>query len=421
MLFKNDNVRFLLRLAVENEREKISRAMRNLHANVSEFELIPADLDFPPQKEDHYDANNTPKRRYKFWSSPITKAILVLLPLIAALAPVILLVAFSPSLSHALGANGCTPSGEFVLPYTTSIWDAKRFFSITIAFLGPGPSDCSFNAAVPQALACTGYSFTQAKVIDIAWDILVGRGGQAAVIVVAYRVFGRVVKVLMRQGEVGYDLFSAVAFDAGSASTLVTIGRHVVGATPVPRTRRAVLAYVGMALATLYIVAVPSLLAAMTGYTSFYGPVLDFNANVLDSPAPLTDCEGEIAPLWGEMPDVGYIGGGWYTPTTKKAFQIAYGGYYTPEWVDCRFFRGRIVVTILIERRLQPLPRCLRCMPGPARYLRLQGGTSKDLFASIGPPTRDSRSHAWNRALCEHHHFCLPVHSLAVRRAGFQC
>ena len=72
-----------------------------------------------------------------------------------------------------------------------------------------------------------------------------GRGGQAALVVVASRVFGSVLKVLMRSGEVGYDLFSAVAFEAGSARSLVTIGRHVLGATPVPRTRRAVLAYVG--------------------------------------------------------------------------------------------------------------------------------------------------------------------------------
>jgi hypothetical protein len=315
--------------------------MRNLNANISEFELLPSDLYLSQQKEDNYghrDAQETSQRRYTFWRNPFIRPILLALPLLAALTPVILLAAFSSSLSQNLGANGCTSSGEFVLPYTASIWDPKRFFSITIAFLGPGPSACSYNAVVPQALACTGYNFTQAKVIDIAWDVLVGRGGQTALIVVAHRVFGQVVKVLMQQGEVGYDLFSAVAFDAGSASSLVTIGRHVVGATPVPRTRRVVLAYVGMALATLYIVVMPSLLAAMTGYTSYYGPVLDFEADVFGISAPLKDCEGSILPVWGEMSDVGHTGVYWWTPTTKKAFQLVYGESYQSEWTECKLY-----------------------------------------------------------------------------------
>ena len=173
-----------------------------------------------------------------------------------------------------------------------------------------------------------------------------GRGGQAALVVVAYRVFGSVLKVLMRRGEVGYDLFSAVAFEAGSARSLVTIGRHVLGATPVPRTRRAVLAYVGVAAATLWIVVLPSLVAAMTGYTSFYGPIMDFEADVVDSPAPLTDCGGSIAPVWGQMPDIGNTGEYWFTPTTKTSFQLVYGGVYTSQWMECKFSSQLIAPTL---------------------------------------------------------------------------
>jgi hypothetical protein len=45
------------------------------------------------------------------------------------------------------------------------------------------------------------------KVIDIAWDLLIGRGVQAAVALVAYNLFGAVIKMLMASGEVGYDMF----------------------------------------------------------------------------------------------------------------------------------------------------------------------------------------------------------------------
>ena len=61
--------------------------------------------------------------------------------------------------------------------------------------------------------------FHQCQIIDVAWDVIAGRGGQAFCTVVAYHLFSKVVKHLMRQGEVGYDVFAAVAFRSGSASS----------------------------------------------------------------------------------------------------------------------------------------------------------------------------------------------------------
>jgi hypothetical protein len=173
-------------------------------------------------------------------------------------------------------------------------------------------------------------------VIDIAWDILVGRGGQALLILLAYQTFGRVVKVLMQHGEVGYDLFSSIAFDSGSATSLVAIVRHAFGFTPIPRTRRAALIYGAMGAATLYIVVIPSLLAAMTGYTSYYAPTIETGVAFGVPETGNRDCFGAILPLWGMMQNITVGEYNALTWTLPKPYPVAYS--YDQDWIDCEFY-----------------------------------------------------------------------------------
>ena len=322
--------------------------MRDPNHSDSEFELLPQDLDTVHAKESkcgHLDpATKTSPYGWISWRLPGIKHILIALPLFVAIIPLVLLLAYSSHLSNQLGSNGCTPSGEFVLPKTTSVWDLKNFFVITIAFLGPDYTSCSPGGySANSDLACTGYSFTKVKVIDIAWDILVGRGCQDASIAIAYRIFGRVIKVLMQQGEVGYDLFTAVAFDAGSGSSFLTILRHAIGYTPIPRTKRATVMYVGMGVATLWIIIMPSLLAAMTGYTSYYAPMLNTEADVAGAASGLKDCDGTISPVWGKIEPIPYSGNTWgfysVTPTLGNYYAQIYDDYEYSlyyAWLDCK-------------------------------------------------------------------------------------
>ena len=248
--------------------------------------------------------------------------------------PVTLLLGFSPKVSTGLAYNGCTTNGDFALPYSASIWSAKYFFAITIPFSGPAWRSCSYSSYQSSASACDGYSYTEVKVIDLAWDLLVGRGGQLVFAWLAYHVFRAVVANLMEEGEVGYDLFACVAFHSGSVPALLTTLRHTFGWAPVPRTRRAMWYCLAMAMVTLYIAIMPTLLSAMTGYTSLYFPYLiNISSSVSDS---TVDCQGMFAPAYGRvvMPN-GY---------SRESFLLPYDHPPDSEnsapWVDCEYSRA---------------------------------------------------------------------------------
>jgi hypothetical protein len=245
-----------------------------------------------------------PKRLSLMKGLPVPRLMISSIPLLVAIALLVVLLAKAPGLKETMKYDSCTPSGEFVLPGTASIWESKRFFEITILFTTSSGGVCSvIDEVFPQDDgACEGgYTFTQVKAIDMAWDVLVGRGLQALSILVAYTIFSRMIASLMEHGEVGYDMFAAVAFNAGSLSSIITLMRHTIGMTPVPRTGRAILAYLGMMLATIYITCLPSLISAMTGFVPQYslyfqiGPGNYFNASVVE-------CNGGgLSPVWGRI------------------------------------------------------------------------------------------------------------------------
>lgn len=164
-------------------------------------------------------------------------------------------------------------------------------------------------------------------------DVLVGRGFQAVLIIVAYSIFGRVVKVLMARGEVGYDLFSAIAFESGSAMSFVTIVRHAAGWTPIPRTRRAMVLYSAMAAATFYIIIISSLIAAMTGYTSYYEPTLQMSADQAHPNGGSIECGGAIYSVWGRVENPYYAQ---YPKYNDPFLPILYDiDSYTADDIEC--------------------------------------------------------------------------------------
>lgn len=113
-------------------------------------------------------------------------------------------------------------------------------------------------------------SFGQAKAADLAFNWAVGRGLQAVLTLVAYRVF---TDALLRAAEityVPYDLFTSLALYSTKIDALWNLGKGLLSL----RGWR-VKAIVGWLLfSTAYLAAFPSLMDAMSGYEASQTSVL---------------------------------------------------------------------------------------------------------------------------------------------------
>ncbi|KAF2730980.1 hypothetical protein EJ04DRAFT_584472 [Polyplosphaeria fusca] len=142
--------------------------------------------------------------------------------------------------------SACTPDGDFTLyPDRYSYWSSSSFFQITY---GSGP-----------------LTFAEAKAIDIIWDVLVGRGGQAILALTSWQVFGRYVTTSMAVEPVTLDTFRTVFLDKEPTvmSSLYLIRDFA--------TRRGLQSKIAMTFVTFtmtYILFFPTLTSAMTGYST---------------------------------------------------------------------------------------------------------------------------------------------------------
>jgi hypothetical protein len=160
---------------------------------------------------------------------------------------------------------------------------------------------------------------------------------------IAYRVFSTTLRSLMNQGEVGYDVFAATTLQCGSVASWYALAKHALGRVPIPVTPRARWLYLAMATSTAYILAMPTLVSAMTGYASVSLPsIKDTNSGT-----PVThDCNGLLLPAWGEVADRQY-GGRFVSDPIDDFIDIAWPGmpilykpsFYTLgsewDWIDC--------------------------------------------------------------------------------------
>lgn len=71
------------------------------------------------------------------------------------------------------------------------------------------------------------YSFTVAKAIDVVWDIIIGRGGQALLLYVFSRVFYDVLHMLLEKDSMTYDTFTSLSLSGATAWGLWMLGRDL--------------------------------------------------------------------------------------------------------------------------------------------------------------------------------------------------
>ncbi|KAJ8106925.1 hypothetical protein OPT61_g9216 [Boeremia exigua] len=142
--------------------------------------------------------------------------------------------------------TACPPDGEFTLyPDRYSMWSWNGFFQIT---LGGGE-----------------LSFGQAKVVDIVWDIGVGRGGQLVLAIISWREFARYLTICMESEPVTYQVFRTIFVenDASVLSTYRTIKSFIW-----QRRLRSNVAMIFMTATMIFILAFPTLVSALSGYDS---------------------------------------------------------------------------------------------------------------------------------------------------------
>ncbi|KAF1962068.1 hypothetical protein CC80DRAFT_434807 [Byssothecium circinans] len=167
-----------------------------------------------------------------------------------ALMPIVVLAtaAEEASLSYIMGRD-CYPNGMWkeATGATWRIMDSSYFFTPNLSF--------------------GAMTFTQVKVIDIAWDLCIGRGGQILLAYVNYRVFNEWLLYHMEIHLTSYKMYTAVAFQTNTLTTLGVLGKEFLafGKGSWKRFFRW-LAMLCMLISTLYVLAFPTLMSAMTGY-----------------------------------------------------------------------------------------------------------------------------------------------------------
>lgn len=196
--------------------------------------------------------------RSKFHGFP-WRVVLVTALLPLSLAPIVILSAIAEMASqNYIRGRSCYPNGLWneAVGATWRIMDSTYFFTPNLSF--------------------GNMTFTQVKVIDIAWDLVVGRGGQMGLAWVNWVVFNQWLMFHLERWSTSYKMFSTVALETTSWTMLGVAAKEFLcfGGRSWGRFFRW-LAMASMLISTLYVLAFPTLMAAMTGYITTYEPYVE--------------------------------------------------------------------------------------------------------------------------------------------------
>lgn len=127
-------------------------------------------------------------------------------------------------------------------------------------------------------------TFTQVKVIDIAWDLVIGRGGQMALAWVNWTVFNEWLVYHAERWRTSFKMYTAMTLQTTSWTMMGVAAKEFLcfGERSWARFFRW-LAMFCMLISTLYVLAFPTLMAAMTGYITTYEPYMeDYDRNLIE-------------------------------------------------------------------------------------------------------------------------------------------
>jgi hypothetical protein len=155
--------------------------------------------------------------------------------------------------------HNCNANGSFTpnRSPTFSLWDGSGLFQITLTW---------------------GHmTFSQAKALDVVWDIVIGRGGQAILLYIAFKVFTMTLSRTMETEPVSYGTFESMAFTSPTFISPFILIRDFVS----NKGLRARLAVAWTIIASFYVLAFPSLNDTVSGYSTNMEAFLKDNNGIL--------------------------------------------------------------------------------------------------------------------------------------------
>ena len=105
-------------------------------------------------------------------------------------------------------------------------------------------------------------SYTQAKAIDVLWQLLVGAGGRLLLAWIAYSAFMDGVLRLLEQAPISYELYASLTLNTSSLSTTIRVLREMFRV----KGWKGKVFLIWFFLASLYILSFPSIISATGGY-----------------------------------------------------------------------------------------------------------------------------------------------------------
>lgn len=218
-------------------------------------------------------------------------------PITVVLLAALLRLAFRPPLILDNSVNGfaCDKTGQvrpLVQPNAT-IWDVQYTFTVGIGF--------------------HGLSFSIAKLLDVCWDLVVGRVGQIFVTVMLYRILRPATVLMLRNGGLRHEQVLAMQYSPASFWTFRSCVRDILGRSTTSDCFGPIEEHNGRALrpvkalktfrrlyrtvlvfATMYLLAFPTWLSAMTAYQNPNMPVFQVEVGSIVTFDKLQTCAGVV-------------------------------------------------------------------------------------------------------------------------------
>ncbi len=160
----------------------------------------------------------------------------------------------------------CTPPVIFFV--TVVSFGLYRFRNRTL--LPPCSAGIWYRDVFEVTLARGSFTYLQAKYLDAAWNLLVGKTSQAVAAWICYKIFAMALLRITERSKVSFTLYTAVAF---YPTDFLTLWKYLRG-LEVGHTARERAILIWFCFATAYVLTLSTILDLVTGYVTTQEPAV---------------------------------------------------------------------------------------------------------------------------------------------------